>query len=198
MTEAKALPSATPFSPLGGMTFRRDRSRNSSRLGELGTSAVTELGPPAFLELAQPSSSMDPENRASEARSSAFPASSVSPTSANPDPSQTARVPPERLHLSQRVVLHIYQQGRLMDDEVATLAFTQAGMSEKLGIGQSPISNILRRLEVGGVLKQDVRHVFGRPRRLRVYRLTAMGEALALELMRRRPRPGTPGASPIP
>ena len=92
---------------------------------------------------------------------------------------------PERLNLSKRVILHLFAQGRLGDDEVATDGFTQAGMSERLNVGQSPLSNVLRRLVVGGVLRQDVRHVFGRPRRLRVYRLTAMGEALANELRRR-------------
>lgn len=94
----------------------------------------------------------------------------------------------ERLKLSQRVVIHIASQGRLYDDEVATPAFTQAGMAAALRVGQSPLSNILRRLVLGGVLVQDVRHVRGRPKRLRVYRLTAMGEALAVEL-RRRERP---------
>ena len=91
----------------------------------------------------------------------------------------------ERLRLSQRVVLHLAAQGRLYDDEIATPAFTQAGMSEALMVGQSPLSNILRRLVLGGVLAEDVRHVRGRPKRLRVYRLTTMGEALAAELRRR-------------
>lgn len=91
----------------------------------------------------------------------------------------------ERLKLSQRIVVHLSVQGRLYDDEIATPAFTQAGMAEALGVGQSPLSNTLRRLVLGGVLFQDVRHVRGRPKRLKVYRLTSMGEALAAELRRR-------------
>lgn len=91
----------------------------------------------------------------------------------------------ERLKLSQRIVVHLSMQGRLYDDEIATPAFTQAGMAEALGVGQSPLSNTLRRLVLGGVLSQDVRHVRGRPKRLKVYRLTSMGEALAVELRRR-------------
>lgn len=91
----------------------------------------------------------------------------------------------ERLKLSQRIVVHLSLQGRLYDDEIATPAFTQAGMADALGVGQSPLSNTLRRLVLGGVLSQDVRHVRGRPKRLKVYRLTSMGEALAAELRRR-------------
>ena len=102
----------------------------------------------------------------------------------------------ERLRLSQRVVLHLAAQGRLYDDEVATPAFTQGGMSEALQVGQSPLSNILRRLVLGGVLSEDVRHVRGRPKRLRVYRLTTMGEALAAELRRRGANPAVRSAHP--
>ncbi|MCI4331423.1 MAG: PKD domain-containing protein [Thermoplasmata archaeon] len=100
-----------------------------------------------------------------------------------------APAPPEqveRLRLSQRVVLHLYSLGTLHDDEIAPPTFTQAGMSDRLEVGQSPLSNVLRRLVIAGVLSQDVRHVRGRPRRLRVYRLTSMGESLALELRRQR------------
>lgn len=134
-------------------------------------------------------------------RSSAEPLSSpTAPYAPAPkyDVPPTAGNPPtaERLRLSQRVILHIYAQGRLHDGEVATPAFTQAGMSEKLGVGQSPLSNVLRRLVVGGVLTEDVRHVFGRPRRLRVYRLTPMGESLALELRRRSGPPAAPAGPP--
>ena len=110
----------------------------------------------------------------------------------------------ERLKLSQRVILHLAAQGRLYDDEIATPAFTQAGMSETLGVGQSPLSNILRRLVVGGVISQDVRHVRGKPKRLRVYRLTSMGEALAVEIRRQRAEratpltPSAPSSAPAP
>ncbi len=103
-----------------------------------------------------------------------------------PAPSPAPAESVERFRLSQRVVLHIYTLGTLRDDEIAPPTFTQAGMSAKLSVGQSPLSNVLRRLVIAGVLSQDVRHVRGRPRRLRVYRLTPMGESLALELRRQR------------
>jgi PKD repeat protein/DNA-binding MarR family transcriptional regulator len=115
------------------------------------------------------------------------------PPLARPTPPERV-VPGERLRLSQKVVVHLYSLGTLRDDEVAPATFTQAGMSERLDVGQSPLSNVLRRLVMAGVITQDVRHVRGKPRRLRVYRLTPMGEALATELRRQRSAADGPGS----
>jgi PKD repeat protein len=91
--------------------------------------------------------------------------------------------PPEgSLRVSQRVILHLAQQGWLGENEVASVPFTQAGMSSALGIPQTSLTNVLRRLIAAGVISQDVRHVRGRDRRLKVYRLTPKGEALARDL----------------
>ena len=87
-----------------------------------------------------------------------------------------------RLKLSQRVMLHLYKQGHLGDGEVAPIGFTQGGMSEQLGVAQSPLSSVLRRLVVAGLVVQDTRHVRGQPRRLRVYRLSPLGESVARDL----------------
>jgi PKD repeat protein/DNA-binding MarR family transcriptional regulator len=86
------------------------------------------------------------------------------------------------LRLSQRILLHLYGQGRLADDEVATAAFTQSGMIGSLDTQQSLLSNVLRRMIYSGFLTQDVRHVRGASRRLRVYRLTPKGDRIAREL----------------
>lgn len=102
--------------------------------------------------------------------------------------------------MSQRIVLHLAGLGTLGADEVATLGFTQIGMSESLGVRQNALTNVLRRLVAAGIVSEDVRHVSGQPRRLKVYRLTSRGEALAKDLRRHRaatrPRdsPGGPGA----
>ncbi|MCI4351065.1 MAG: PKD domain-containing protein [Thermoplasmata archaeon] len=90
--------------------------------------------------------------------------------------------PVEGLRVSQRIVLHLAGQGALRADDVATLAFTQSGMAAALGIRQNALTNVLRRLLAAGVLTVDVRHVTGQPRRLKVYALTARGEALARDL----------------
>ncbi|MCI4364402.1 MAG: PKD domain-containing protein [Thermoplasmata archaeon] len=104
-----------------------------------------------------------------------------SPVSAPPVPEEAAREAND-LRLSQRILLHIYGQGRLGDDEVATSPFTQSGMITALGTQQSLLSNVLRRMIYSGFLTQDVRHVRGASRRLRVYRLTSKGDRIAHEL----------------
>jgi hypothetical protein len=86
--------------------------------------------------------------------------------------------PAARLQLTQRVILHIGGQGRIGPDDVGLLALTQSGMASALGVGQNSITNVLRRLVAAGVLVQDVRHVSGQPRRLRVYRFSSRGEAV--------------------
>ena len=99
------------------------------------------------------------------------------------------------LRLTQRVILHLGQQGRLTRDDVAPPGFTQGGIAASLGIGQNSLTNVLGRLVAAGVLERELRHVVGRPRRLRVYTFTVRGEALYDEL-RRRPRPR--GGAPSP
>jgi PKD repeat protein/DNA-binding MarR family transcriptional regulator len=103
---------------------------------------------------------------------------------AGPSDDPRSRPDPDRPKLSQRVILHLYSQPRLGDDEVATTAFTQAGMMEALEVPQSLLSNVLRRLQYSRILVQDVRHVQGSPRRLNVYRLSPKGEQLAERLRR--------------
>lgn len=114
-----------------------------------------------------------------------------------------ATVPPApeaagpRLKLSQRVMLHLYRQGHLAEGEVAPIGFTQSGMSDALGVAQSPLSSVLRRLTVAGLVVQDTRHVRGQPRRLRVYRLTPLGESVARDLYLH-PHSGGTATDPVP
>ncbi len=101
-------------------------------------------------------------------------------------PPVRARPSTEVLRISQRVVLHLSVQGVLGPHDVAPLGFTQPGISQSLGVRQNALTNVLRRLVAAGVVVEDVRHVQGQPRRLKVYQLTPRGEALAREL--RHPR----------
>ncbi|HEV2166348.1 MAG TPA: PKD domain-containing protein [Thermoplasmata archaeon] len=103
---------------------------------------------------------------------------------------------PEVLRLSQRIVLHLAQLGTLGAEEVAPKGFTQVGMSVALGARQNTLTNVLRRLTAAGVLVEDVRHVRGQPRRLKVYRLTPRGLALARDL-RRSTKPGSSPTGPF-
>lgn len=87
--------------------------------------------------------------------------------------------------LAGRVVKHLSSLGRLGNDEVGRLGFTQKGMSEILAIRQGTLTKVLSRLEAARVIEVDRRHVRGEPRRLNVYRLTALGESVARDLRHR-------------
>lgn len=93
--------------------------------------------------------------------------------------------PSGTLLISQRVILQLFSLGRLGSDEVAPTGFTQQGLSEALETPQNSLTNVLRRLVAAGILVEDTRHVTGRDRRLKVYRLTTRGEGLASDLRRR-------------
>jgi DNA-binding MarR family transcriptional regulator len=89
--------------------------------------------------------------------------------------------------LAGKVIVHLSMLGRLGNDEVGRLGFTQGGMSGVLGIRQGTLTKVLSRLEAAQVVEMDRRHVEGQPRRLNVYRLTALGESVAREIRHRRP-----------
>ncbi len=110
------------------------------------------------------------------------------PPASGPEARPRPRPPADALRLTERVVLHLTLAGRLDPNDVATPSRTQAGMAETLGVGQNSLTNVLRRLEAADVVWHEVRHVAGRPRRLKVYGLTGRGEALGRELRLRRER----------
>lgn len=110
------------------------------------------------------------------------------PAVPRPVPEGTA-VPAETLRLSMRIVLHLSSLGALGPHDVAPAGFTQAGMAAALGAKQNSLATVLKRLELAGVLTTDVRHIRGGARRMKVYRLTHRGEALARDLRSRTPGP---------
>jgi hypothetical protein len=85
-----------------------------------------------------------------------------------------------------RVILHIARLGRVGADEVAPSGSSQKGMSGELGVRQGTLTKVLQRLVAAGALTVDRRHVAGSDRRLKVYRLTELGESIARDLRRRR------------
>lgn len=116
-----------------------------------------------------------------------------------PPPSIIATPPTERpmtegADLAGRVLVHLASLGRLGPHEVAPEGFTQRGMSERLGIRQGSLTKVVTRLVAAGALEVDRRHVEGASQRLKVYRLTPLGEAVARDVRRRR---GPGGAPPI-
>ncbi|MCI4330825.1 MAG: PKD domain-containing protein [Thermoplasmata archaeon] len=161
-------------------------SRNRS--GPLrGSARGSPQGAPAGAAFDRPTPS-DPTPLARVAPVAPEPASPRPFPGGVPDPVPLARepdLPVETLRLSQRVVVHLSMQGALANDAVATDAFTQGGMADALGVPQNRLSNVLRRLRDAGAITEDVRHVSGKPRRMKVYRLTPLGERLGQDLRRR-------------
>ncbi len=110
-----------------------------------------------------------------------------------PDPVRSASFRlPESTGLSSqvnsagRVILHLASLGRLPPEEVAPFGHTQGGMIQALGLRQGTLAKVLSRLEAAHVIEVDLRHVTGQPRRLKVYRLTGVGESVARDLRLRR------------
>jgi DNA-binding MarR family transcriptional regulator len=119
-----------------------------------------------------------------------IPQSSAVVPSPAPFPSIMAAIAPgvsEGANLAGKVIVHLSLLGRLGNDEVGRLGFTQAGMSETLGIRQGTLTKVLSRLEAARVVEVDRRHVQGQSRRLNVYRLTALGESVARDIRHRGP-----------
>ena len=92
----------------------------------------------------------------------------------------------DQIHLSERIVIALAQEGRLGEDSFVRAVRTQAGLAGVLGSNQSAVSKVLRRLVAAGVLTEERRHVTGRSQRLKVYALTRRGELLARDVARRR------------
>jgi DNA-binding MarR family transcriptional regulator len=125
----------------------------------------------------------------------AIPAEAESRAPAPPRTARSSHAPSlATLKLSQRIVLHVYAQGR-PTDYLAPASLSQGGMSKALGVPQNHLANALARLEAGGVLIVSRRHVSGGSRRVQVYTLTPLGEALARDLRKLAP-PGDPPAVP--
>lgn len=100
--------------------------------------------------------------------------------------------------LPQRVLLHLLAQPRLGNDEVAPVAYSQSGMATSLGKPQAAFAKALQRLETQGLVESDTRHVQGQLRRMKVYRLTALGENVAKELRKSDQSPPPTAHAPSP
>ncbi len=92
----------------------------------------------------------------------------------------------DRRRTSELVLLHLARWGPLRPDQIAEPERSQAGIGESLGLPQNVVSPVLRRLVAAGILEVGLRHVAGRPRRLKVYALSPQGESLARDLRTRR------------
>ena len=109
---------------------------------------------------------------------------SLSPSPRAPRAGSRPGLPPG-IRASERVILHLYRAGATTDGHALPTSLTQAGMVKALGVTQSAVTRTLGRLRAAGVLQEDRQFILGRARRLKVYRLTPLGESLARNLDRK-------------
>jgi len=99
--------------------------------------------------------------------------------------------PSEGMGLAARVLLHLAELAPLGPNDIASLGRTQQGIVAVLAVRQGSLTKVLSRLLAGDAVTVERRYVSGANQRLKVYRLTSLGESLARDLRRRLlpPRP---------
>jgi DNA-binding MarR family transcriptional regulator len=121
-----------------------------------------------------------PEGALRETVGPAAPPSRVVPSPEGMEgPSATDLSPSASRRLSERILVHLYWFARSTGESVARPEASQQGMAERLGATQTSLSKALARLQAAGLVEASLAHVPGFPRRVKCYRLTAAGEALA-------------------
>jgi DNA-binding MarR family transcriptional regulator len=91
--------------------------------------------------------------------------------------------------LSEQILSHLYWYGRRDADGLVTAEASQAGIAQRLRVGQNSVSRALQRLVDAGAVTVQLQHLPGAPRRIKTYTLTRDGEALARRLRRDLGRP---------
>jgi hypothetical protein len=91
--------------------------------------------------------------------------------------------------ITDALLRHLVALPQLYPGDLPSKAWTQAGIAEAVGAGQSAVSRVLRRLVAAGIILVETRHVAGSPRRVRIYRLTERGERLGRALREAPPVP---------
>ena len=80
------------------------------------------------------------------------------------------------LTVKEKILLHLFPYSRFADAYEAPFEITQAGIAEAAGIRVQNVSNHLRPLLAEGLLDARKSHIERRPRRRKVYFLTAKGK----------------------
>lgn len=107
------------------------------------------------------------------------------------------------LRTSYRILLHVARQGRTQPGDIPPIGLTQTGMIAALGVNQGTLAGPLQRLVLSGALTTERGHARGVDRRVKIYRLTPLGERLVEELRKNErgrrnaptPRKHGPGSS---
>ncbi|MCI4366880.1 MAG: PKD domain-containing protein [Thermoplasmata archaeon] len=117
---------------------------------------------------------------------------SIGSTAGNSDPRPPVLSTPSRI--TDALLRHLSTLPKLYPGDLPNRSWTQGGIAESIGAGQSAVSRVLRRLVAAGIVTVETRHVAGSPRRVRIYRLTERGERLGRAL---REAPGPRNSPPM-
>src|SRR5271155_1401052 len=102
------------------------------------------------------------------------------------------RGPNEGIGLAARVILHLARLERLRPNDVARLDFTQQGRVAVFAVRQSSLGRVLQLLEAGDIVPGEGRCVADAQRRMKVYRLTMLGQSTSRNLQRHASAPPSP------
>ena len=91
----------------------------------------------------------------------------------------------DQVRLALRLVVQLDFLGEPGPDRDARSETTQEGLAESLRVTQGAVSKVLARLLAVEVVLCERRHVRGRPRRVRIYFLSAQGRVLARQIEQR-------------
>jgi DNA-binding MarR family transcriptional regulator len=83
---------------------------------------------------------------------------------------------PESIRISKRILQHLRLGQNLDQPGHAPSGLTQQGIQSALNLRQGAVASALARLVAANLVEVRLDHVGGRPRRLKVYRLTPLGE----------------------
>ena len=87
-----------------------------------------------------------------------------------------------RLTVQERILLHLNEYSKYIDQIEVPFALTQEGIAESVGVVRSAIPRAMKKLMSKNQVKEVLAHVFGVSRRRKVYYLTMEGIMSAQEI----------------
>ncbi|MDE2046278.1 MAG: fibronectin type III domain-containing protein [Thermoplasmata archaeon] len=153
-----------------------------------GTFALTPAGR-SVLRRGLPSPSQpSPPSAATPAPNAGTPSPTYVPSGSLPPPLGLTQLP-----ASHAVVLHLSAFHGHRDEAVVPSEVSQAGIAQALATTPNSVAVTLKRLEDGGLVQHDLRHVKGARRRLKTYFLTEKGLSFRRELLKSREKENRQG-----
>jgi hypothetical protein len=86
---------------------------------------------------------------------------------------------PEAIRISERILYHLHAAQVTDEAGRAPVGLTQQGIQSALELRQGAVASALARMVAAGLVTSRLDHVSGRARRLKVYRLTPLGQRLS-------------------